>query len=78
MLAAGADRITLINPYAVPLKRPAHLTMLIKDCARLELNCDDVLTERNFAAIASLLLIRAGRSTRNILCIPVLPEACHV
>jgi hypothetical protein len=28
MLAAGADRVTLIDPHAVPLKRPAHLMML--------------------------------------------------
>jgi len=75
MLAAGADRVTLIDPYAVPLKRPAQLAMIIKDCASLGLNCDDVLTERNFVTVASLLLIRAGRSS---LYIPLLPEVCHV
>jgi len=44
MLAAGAKRVTLIDPYAVPLKRPAHLSMLLGDCAKLGLNCDDVLS----------------------------------
>jgi SAM-dependent methyltransferase len=44
MLAAGAKRVTLVDPYAVPLKQPAHLAMLTKDCVKLGLDCDDVLS----------------------------------
>jgi len=44
MLAAGARKVTLIDPYALPLKQPVHLAMLVGDCAKLGLNCDDVLS----------------------------------
>ena len=44
MLAAGSDRVTLIDPYAVPLKCSAQLALLVKDCATLGLNSDDALS----------------------------------
>jgi len=44
MLAAGAQSITLIDPYAVSLTEPVHRTMLQKDCSGLGLNCEDAFS----------------------------------
>lgn len=44
MLAAGADRVTLIDLYAVPLNEPGHRAMLARDCENLALDCDDAFS----------------------------------
>src|SRR5262245_59235853 len=44
MLAAGADRVTLIDPYAMPLQCSAQSALLVKDCTTLGLNCDYALS----------------------------------
>jgi SAM-dependent methyltransferase len=44
LLASGADRVTLIDLYAVPLSNPEHHAVLVKDCAMLGINRDDALS----------------------------------
>jgi len=42
LVAAGAKRVTLIDPYAKSLDDPAHRSILIKDCEALGLKFDRV------------------------------------
>jgi SAM-dependent methyltransferase len=49
MLAAGAERVTLIDLYAVSLTEPAHRSMLLKDCSSLGLDYDDALSRIGMA-----------------------------
>ena len=44
LLAAGARRVVLVDLYAVPLDEPAHRAMLIQDCAKLGLDCEDAFS----------------------------------
>jgi len=41
LLAAGANRVTLVDLYAVPLDDPNHRAMLLADCDRLGLDYND-------------------------------------
>ena len=43
MLAAGAEHVTLIDLYALPLTEPAHRSVLIQDCLSLGLSYNDAL-----------------------------------
>jgi hypothetical protein len=43
LLAAGADRVTLVDFDALPLDHPKHREMLIDDCAVLGLDPTDAL-----------------------------------
>jgi SAM-dependent methyltransferase len=49
MLAAGAERVTLIDLYAVSLTEPAHRSMLLKDCSSLGLDYDDAFSRIDMA-----------------------------
>jgi SAM-dependent methyltransferase len=42
LLAAGAERVTLVDYYALPLDHPGQRATLLADCARLGLAWDDV------------------------------------
>ena len=44
MLAAGASHVTLIDPYAVSLKVPKHKMIIRRDCRKLGLEFDEILT----------------------------------
>jgi SAM-dependent methyltransferase len=63
MLAAGAERVTLVDLYAVPLNDSAHRVMLEQDCERLGLDYRDACSRIN--------LIRG-----DITALPV-PDAKH-
>jgi SAM-dependent methyltransferase len=47
MLAAGAEHITLVDFYALPLNEPAHRAMLEQDCERLGLDYRDACSRIN-------------------------------
>ena len=49
MLAAGAERVTLIDLYAVSLTEPAHRSMLLNDCSSLGLDYDDAFSRIDMA-----------------------------
>jgi len=44
MLAAGAERVTLIDLYAVPLTERAHRSVLLQDCSTLGLGYGDAFS----------------------------------
>ena len=43
MLKAGADRVTLVDLYAVELAEPEHRSVLLQDCINLDLDAEDAL-----------------------------------
>ena len=67
MMRAGANRVTLVDLYAVALNDPKHRSLLLRDCTEMDLNIDDAMARiRVFGGDISSLPVAVSNPKADI------------